>query len=216
MNNKKRVFFLDTNMIRNKRFLSFLGGRDLLNHISKKGDILIPNMVLREIEKQKKDNFEKEKKELNYSNVEECIKSLKENEKIEFKDIKINNESKAFQDIQDLAVNIDPPFNKINKCKDVGFKDAVIYITIKEWVEENSSNGEHYIYFLSKDKYLRKALRGFNGAKIKCLSEPVWVDCAKKKHNFIIEEIEKTIEEEKNDEKIICLFEEKINMGSVK
>jgi rRNA-processing protein FCF1 len=160
--------FLDTNLINNKEINNFLGGREALDKLSKVADILIPAIVLDEIKQHKnkwisdkvaalKENpiFKLLKYQLNRATslkVETVVSRLERDEAIKFSRVELSN-SNILLDIANLAVNHLPPFEQ---GSDKGFKDAIIYFTILQYVEAHPSETVNVI---TNDEMLLRALR---------------------------------------------------------
>jgi rRNA-processing protein FCF1 len=122
---KKKVIF-DTNIIRNTNVNNFLGGRNELKNFLKDADIVIPEIVIQEIKRQKKKELANNKHQFFSNplhkildvneattkdfNVENYIQKLLEEEAIPFKTIYLKNNN-VLPEIKDLALNKKPPFD---------------------------------------------------------------------------------------------------------
>ncbi|MEM9103269.1 MAG: PIN domain-containing protein, partial [Pseudomonadota bacterium] len=90
------------------------------------------------------------------------ISELKDKESIPYETIELKN-SKVIYEMRKFAVSNQAPFKEEN---DGGFKDAYIYFTIREYIQQNL---DKEIYFVSDDKRLKQAVKQIKG--IKCISK---------------------------------------------
>jgi rRNA-processing protein FCF1 len=170
-----KIFF-DTNIIRNSEGPEyFLGGREQLERFKKVAEIMIPNIVITEIKNQRRKHF-KAKRDSFFDNpffklmglsqdrlsdekIEKWIEQLEEKEKIEYTKVSVKDRD-ILPEIFELASNNLPPFEVDN---DKGFKDALIYFTILQYVEENPTD---QIYFICKDGRLGEAFKGNDSVRV--------------------------------------------------
>lgn len=165
---KEKVVF-DTNIIRNPEGNTFFGGRIELERFIKVADIVIPETVIQEIKRQKRKNLDGNKnkflinpfhKILSVSeedtrafDVEKHIEKLIVDESFNFEVIDIKNNNVLTQ-IKELAINKKPPFESGDNT-DKGFKDALIYFSILEYLDEVPNK---FIFVCAKDGRLKEAL----------------------------------------------------------
>ncbi|WP_196893759.1 PIN domain-containing protein [Aureivirga marina] len=165
---KEKIIF-DTNTIRNTDINHFLGGRSDLHKFLKHADIIIPKIVLEEVKRQKKKKLREEKDKFlsnSYSkllgidpnsakefDIDNYIHKLESEEEIPFTSIEINDTS-VLNEMTQLAIKKLPPFESKDNT-DKGFKDAVIYFSILEYLKNHSSNE---IFVCVKDIRLKEAL----------------------------------------------------------
>ena len=164
---KEKVIF-DTNIIRNAEAKNFLGGRNELERFADVADIVIPDIVIQEIKRQKRKNLQNNKQkfldnpfhnllEIDESNtnafdVDDYIEKLVNDEDFTFEiiDIKDNN---VLPKIKELAVDKKPPFEGRDNT-DKGFKDTYIYFTILEYIQNIP---DKYLFVCVKDQRFKKA-----------------------------------------------------------
>lgn len=180
--NEKIVIIPDTNMFTpgdNTRYdltkLHFEKYEDVLNllelnFLEKNVEIYFPEIVLLELLSKQERQMKKRLTKLNelfsdFNNFEDVsmkifdktfidsyCKSLKEKYYSELKIIPIpNNKTKLFNDILKMAINKYPPFSEKS---DPGFKDAILYLSILEFSEENCF--DKYILFTRDGVFKRK------------------------------------------------------------
>lgn len=164
---KEKVIF-DTNTIRNTDINNFFGGRKELEQFANDADIIVPYAVIEEIKRQKKVIL-KSKKDSFLSNplhkimgidedntkafdVEAYIQKLKDDETIVFEiiDLKAND---VLPKIKELALLKKPPFVEADDS-DKGFKDALIYFSVLEYIQEIPNK---YVFVCTKDNLLKRA-----------------------------------------------------------
>lgn len=161
---KEKVIF-DTNFLLEKRMKNFFGKQEELHKFEKVSSILIPDIVIEELKaRYKRDFFEEKssfvKKLLNNVvshniekvNIDEIIQTLIEKENLQYEIIEITNPDVLFQ-IKDLAIKKGPPF-VLQNGTDKGFKDAYIYFTVLEYLQNTS---DKYLFFLTNDGLLKQA-----------------------------------------------------------
>lgn len=165
---REKVVF-DTNIIRNAESTNFLGGRNELERFADVADIVIPDIVIQEIKRQKRKNLQSNKQKFldnpfhnlleidesntNAFNVDDYIEKLVNDEDFTFEiiDIKDNN---VLPKIKELAVNKKAPFEGRDNT-DKGFKDALLYFSVLEYLQEISNKN---VFVCLKDGRLKEAL----------------------------------------------------------
>lgn len=185
MSDKQKVFFIDTNIIRNTSLDHFFGGIDILVYLAETGKVLIPNIVLREIEQQKKEKFKKEYTDKALNNLSTLNKLEHYNEifsdhSINFdtlkQDIKNFDIDAKIQELKDentikyeevRIIKFQQALEDLQELavtrkppfseKDEGFKDGLFYMTVKEWIDKNSPDGKYEVYIITGDKTLAEA-----------------------------------------------------------
>ena len=146
---KEKVIF-DTNIARNTGVNTFLGSREMLERFMQDADIVIPEVVIQEIKRQKRSLLISNKDkfltnpfhkligvdELTTKSfgIEEYIEKLLIEESIPFEviDLKDNN---VLPQIKELAIHKKAPFES-GENTDKGFKDALIYFSVIEYLQE--------------------------------------------------------------------------------
>tara|TARA_R110002033_G_scaffold140047_2_gene178983 strand:- start:191 stop:1201 length:1011 start_codon:yes stop_codon:yes gene_type:complete len=211
---KEKVIF-DTNIIRNAEAKNFLGGRNELERFADVADIVIPDIVIQEIKRQKRKNLQSNKKkfldnpfhnllEIDESNtnafdVDDYIEKLVNDEDFTFEiiDIKDNN---VLPKIKELAVKKKPPFEGRDNT-DKGFKDALLYFSVLEYLQEIPNKN---VFVCAKDGRLKEALdahqniivvESYDEFKIKSVSQ--FYD------EYFIEQVKKELNIEITSENII-------------
>ncbi|MFA7275874.1 MAG: PIN domain-containing protein [Pseudobdellovibrionaceae bacterium] len=172
--------FLDTNIIRNADANSFFGNASKFQQISRLVQIYIPKIVIEEIKWQKweklrisldsfKDNYfcsliGCDAEHLS-GHIPEKIAELYDNAQSEFAftEISLRQELGHIDHLKDLAVQKLAPFETKS---DKGFKDAYIYLTIKQFLAENAS----HIFLFTNDGKLKEAFHGHELVTV--LTEP--------------------------------------------
>lgn len=165
---REKVIF-DTNTIRNPDNDEFLGGRKELELFSKYADILIPDIVIQEIRRQKKSTLKKHrnqrlsnpfltlvgvnKDDIKAFDIDDYIQQLVDNEKIPYEVID-NTDNNILPQIKKLAIYKQAPFEGSDKT-DKGFKDALVYFTILEYMQKDSNKD---VFVCTKDELLKEAL----------------------------------------------------------
>lgn len=166
---KEKVIF-DTNTIRNTEINTFFGGRKELELFVQDADIIIPFTVVEEIKRQKKAVL-KSKRDSFVSNsfhrlrgineldtksfdIDAYIQKLIDEETIPFEviDLKSND---VLPLIKELAIAKQPPFEEADGT-DKGFKDALIYFSVLEYLQEVPNK---YIFVCAKDNRLGEAFK---------------------------------------------------------
>jgi rRNA-processing protein FCF1 len=166
---KYKVVF-DTNTIRNAESVAdFLGGRSVLERFLKVSEIIIPEIVIEEIKNQKRkhliskrDSFlsnpfhflrKIDENETKKFDIEKWILELADNESLPYSVISLTRDN-VLEDIKKLCLGNLPPFEENS---DKGFKDAYIYFTILEYL--NNCEGKN-IFVVTKDDRLKMAFEG--------------------------------------------------------
>lgn len=167
-----KVIF-DTNTIRNQGENSFFGEEGILLKYAKEAEVIIPSVVIEEIKRQKKQFIRSQRSKLinnnfcklidikneyiNAFDIENHIKELYETSlnKIGFTTLDLRDEKRdTLEKMTQLALQKEPPFEPKNDT-DKGFKDALIYFSILEYLQKTKSKN---IFVCTKDKLLSKAL----------------------------------------------------------
>jgi hypothetical protein len=193
--------FIDTNLVRstNGAFDIFKGQilkdlliiRDFVHesfHGKKNIQLVIPDLVAKERYSQKAhylskefDKFLRIYKEFNQSNFDDLVKIQKNLPKIvadkgkwwlNKHKISISDpfDTKYLEKIIEKALNYQPPFDKSDK----GFKDAIIWYTIVDFVKKRIKTDNSHIIYLTSDKgfnfiELKKEFRDETGSEIEIL-----------------------------------------------
>ena len=165
---REKVIF-DTNIIRNAEATNFLGGRNELERFADVADIVIPDIVIQEIKRQKRKNLQSNKQKFlvnpfhnlleidetntNAFDIDDYIEKLVKDEdfKYEIIDIKDNN---VLPLIKELAIKKKPPFEGKDGT-DKGFKDALLYFSVLENLQEIPNKN---VFVCVKDGRLKEAL----------------------------------------------------------
>lgn len=165
---KDKVIF-DTNVVRNPEINNFLGGREILERFLPDADIVIPETVIQEIKRQKRSSllsnkdkfltnpFHKligvDEEHTKSFSIDDYIQRLIDEETIPFEiiDLKDNN---VLPQIKELAIHKRAPFEAADNT-DKGFKDALIYFSVLEYLQEITNK---YVFVFAKDIRLKEAL----------------------------------------------------------
>jgi rRNA-processing protein FCF1 len=161
---REKVVF-DTNFLFNKKASNFFGNRDELKKFELVADIIIPEIVIEELAHKYNRSFGQEKDKffktllpniINHNTeeivVEDKIKELINNETIPHQIISLSDFS-VLPNIKDLALKKLPPFEPADGT-DKGFKDAYIYFTILEYIQNIP---DKYLFVCVKDQRFKKA-----------------------------------------------------------
>jgi len=164
-----KVIF-DTNFLRDIHPRYFFGNRTELKKFEKVAEIIVPDIVLGEIENQIRRNLENKKKsflenpfhwlknldenETKKFDTESHILELKSSEDIKFTEIKIADFS-VLEKMKVLALKKQAPF-EAGENTDKGFKDAYIYFTILEFLQKTT---DKEIFVCTDDARLKEALK---------------------------------------------------------
>ena len=162
----KDVIIFDTNSIRNTGLNTFLGERELLRQLSPDADFFIPELVLDEIKRQKIREFETAKNQLlknklvkafspDLSNIESLnidahIEGMQNNESFPFETIPCVH-GEVVDQFRSMAILNQAPFNKDS---DKGFKDACIYVSVLNYLD---NLGGRSVFFWGNDGRLKEA-----------------------------------------------------------
>jgi len=165
---KEKVIF-DTNAVNNEDSNYFFGNRKELALFSQSAEIVIPKIVIEELRRKKTkrllnkrqsfiDNpFHKlkglTKGDTKQYNIDDYIQSLLDNEEYIFSTIDLKDNT-VFDKIKELALKKLPPFEKSDDT-DKGFKDALIYFAILEYLDEIP---DKYIFVCVNDGRFKEAL----------------------------------------------------------
>ena len=149
----------------------FLGRLEELKKFEKVAEIIIPDMVIREMEERYKRDFEDQKKgflggllnnvlnhDIEAVDIAQKIKDLKEAIELPYEVIYLRDHQ-VLEEMKEMALRKILPF-KENTKQDTGFKDAYIYFTVKEYLETLS--GER-VFFVTNDKEFKKAFDNIAG-----------------------------------------------------
>jgi rRNA-processing protein FCF1 len=164
---KEKVIF-DTNTVRNTETNNFLGGRIELERFLQVADIVIPETVIQEIKRQKRKSLSTNKNKfisnplhklvgLNEEDtkafdVDSFIQQLIDDESIPFEIIDIKNND-VLPQIKELALHKKAPFESGDNT-DKGFKDALIYFSVLEYLQEIPNKN---VFVCAKDGRLKEA-----------------------------------------------------------
>lgn len=211
---KEKVIF-DTNIIRNAEATNFLGGRNELERFADVADIVIPDIVIQEIKRQKRKNLQSNKQKFlvnpfhnllqidetntNAFDIDDYIDKLVKEEDFVYEviDIKDNN---ILPKIKELAINKKPPFEGKDGT-DKGFKDALLYFSVLEYLQEIPNKS---VFVCVKDGRLKEALdahqniivvESYDEFKAKSISQ--YYD------DYFIQQVEKELSIEISQENII-------------
>lgn len=161
----KHVFCLDTNVLRDEKGEFWIKEKEI-NKLLSYGIVVIPEIVLEEIEQKAIRGFEKEKQTLGSKlkaffgqqiekvdiakKVKDHIESILSREAVNM--IKLTNFA-VLPEMKKLAILKQSPFEG-NEGTDKGFKDCYIYFTLLEYQNKNPSLK---LFFWTKDKRLQSA-----------------------------------------------------------
>jgi rRNA-processing protein FCF1 len=165
---KEKVIF-DTNIVHNTDANKFFGGRVELESFLQDADIVIPETVIQEIKRQKRIKLVSNKDKFLTNpfhkligvdenvtktfSIEDYIQKLMDDEEIPFEiiDLKDNN---VLPQIKELAIHKQAPFES-GENTDKGFKDALIYFSVLEYLQEIPNKN---VFVCAKDGRLKEAL----------------------------------------------------------
>ena len=161
----KHVFCLDTNVLRDEKGEFWIKEKEI-NKLLSYGIVVIPEIVLEEIEQKAIRGFEKEKQTLGSKlkaffgqqiekvdiakKVKDHIESILSREGVNM--IKLTNFA-VLPEMKKLAILKQSPFEG-NEGTDKGFKDCYIYFTLLQYQNKNPSLK---LFFWTKDKRLQSA-----------------------------------------------------------
>lgn len=163
----KPVVFVDTNCIDNRGSATcFLGGRNDLEKIVKRADILLPRVVYDELSLHvrkflitQKDGFRRNAfrhlvgisdEDVNAIDIDAKIADLIEQEPIKFRVLDVVNSAKVYREIYDHALNGTAPFEASG---DKGFKDTLIAKTIDEYTGLHTKT---IVFLMTEDVRLKE------------------------------------------------------------
>ena len=208
---KEKVVF-DTNRLYNKKATSFFAKNiSDLDKFAKVSEIILPDMVVGELEEKYKRDFEDEKEkflktilntllshDVDILNINEKIEKLKEDEVIEYSVIELKDDS-VLSKIKELALKKELPFKKGVK-EDPGFKDTYIYFTILEFLQEID---DKYIFVCTHDVGLSEALEKHqNIIVVKDYNEFIKKSVSKVQDDEFISRINEGISRQLNEENL--------------
>lgn len=214
-----RYIILDTNILHIRKFKDYynfelntsytdLQGKIERRDLASSFKILIPDLVFKELQKQKLQQYENDFNQLsqlkekfeNFPNIEFKLPQQFDYEKFleqkisEFKTrnsietIKTTNKDKSFNKIIEKAINKKPPFEGTDKQSDKGFKDVLIWESILNYAQNNP--GDYYFY--TRDKGFGEALNDeFNNLT----TDSAITFINEKNHSFLNELIDNLSEE---------------------
>ena len=161
----KHVFCLDTNVLRDEKGEFWITEKEI-NKLLSYGIVVIPEIVLEEIEQKAIRGFEKEKQTLGSKlkaffgqqiekvdiakKVKDHIESILSREGVNM--IKLTNFA-VLPEMKKLAILKQSPFEG-NEGTDKGFKDCYIYFTVLEY---QANNPDIKLFFWTKDQRLQSA-----------------------------------------------------------
>jgi hypothetical protein len=166
---KEKVIF-DTNTLRNPEINTFFGNRKELELFTQDADIVIPYVAIEEIRRQKKVILKSKKdgflnnpfhrligideENTRLFDIDAYIQKLLDEETFKFDviDLKSND---VLPLIKELALLKKPPFEDADNT-DKGFKDALIYFSVLEYLQEVDNK---YVFVCAKDNRLGDAFR---------------------------------------------------------
>jgi rRNA-processing protein FCF1 len=172
--------FLDTNAIRNPDLKCFFGQIAKFQQLARIARIIVPRIVIDEIKWQKMDKARRELDtfrsnyfsslvDYNYQqfqqHVEDQIQHLYQNasSEIAFLERALKPDINHLDRLQSLAVTKTPPFDT---GSDKGFKDACIYLTIIQYLEEAAGS----VFLFTNDGKLKEAFSAHD--RVKIVKEP--------------------------------------------
>jgi len=166
---KEKVIF-DTNTLRNTEINFFLGNRKELELFVQDAEIVIPYVVIEEIKRQKKATLKSNRDklisnpfhkliggteaEVKSFDIDAYIHKLQEEESIAFEMIDLKS-NEVLPHIKELALLKKPPFEDSDNT-DKGFKDALIYFSVLEYLQEVENK---YVFVCAKDNRLGEAFK---------------------------------------------------------
>ena len=161
----KHVFCLDTNVLRDEKGEFWIKEKEI-NKLLSYGIVVIPEIVLEEIEQKAIRGFEKEKQTLGSKlkaffgqqiekvdiakKVKDHIESILSREGVNM--IKLTNFA-VLPEMKKLAILKQSPFEG-NEGTDKGFKDCYIYFTVLEY---QANNPDIKLFFWTKDQRFQSA-----------------------------------------------------------
>ena len=212
----EKVIF-DTNSMRNTEPRNFLGNRAELEKFAKVAEIVIPDIVIEEIKHQKRRNLSSKKqsflsnpfhwmREVDEDDTKQFdinghIDKLEDDEPLNYDVIGLSDTSCLIQ-MKEMALKGLPPFEKDDKVgNDKGFKDAYIYFTILEYLQNVD---DKYIFLVTKDSRLGEAFENNpNVYVIKNFDEFVQRSISTLYDDYFIEKLQTEVDENITKEGII-------------
>lgn len=171
----KDVIIFDTNAIRHDGLGAFFGGRELLRQLEPDTEFYIPELVLDEVKRQKKRKFEKSKaqllgndlvkafspdlSEIESMDIDAHIEQMQQNESFTFQTIPCVH-GEVVDQFRSMAVLNQAPFNEDS---DKGFKDACIYISILNYLENFAGRS---VFFWGSDGRLKEAFKDHSPVQV--------------------------------------------------
>jgi rRNA-processing protein FCF1 len=206
----EKVIF-DTNFLLEKRMKNFFGKQVQLEKFSKVSKIIIPDMVMGELKERYKRDFQEEKNKffktlltniLSHNadeiDIEKSIQDLIEAEAVPYEIIDLKDTSVLF-DIKKLALEKRPPFVGQNGS-DKGFKDAYIYFTVLEYLQEID---DKYVFFVTDDGLLKDALKEHSNIYVvKDFDEFMKKSIASFLDNYFVEKLQSEVNSSINKDSI--------------
>ena len=166
----KDVIIFDSNSIRHTGLREFLGNRELLRQLKPDADFYIPELVLDEVKRQKKRKFEESMNQLlgndlvkafspDLSGIESLdidahLEEIQQNEPYDFEIIPCVH-GEVVDRFRSMAILNQAPFNKDS---DKGFKDACIYVSILNYLENFEDRS---VFFWGSDERLKEAFKAY-------------------------------------------------------
>lgn len=211
---KEKVIF-DTNIVRNPETNNFLGGREELKSFLQVADIVIPQVVIEEIKRQKRKKLQGNKNrflanplhkilsvnedDTKSFNIENYIDELIEKEEFTFETIDVKDND-ILPQIKDLAINKKPPFEAGDNT-DKGFKDSLIYFSVLEYLQEIPNKN---VFVCVKDGRLKEALDVHqNIIVVESYDEFKQKSVSQFYDNYFIQQVEKELSIEITEDDII-------------
>lgn len=161
----KHIFCLDTNVLRNEKGESWIKENEI-DKLLQYGMVVIPEIVLEEIEQKAIRSFEKEKESLGSKiksffsqQIEEIdiMKRVKDNIQLILSKEGVTmiqlTDFTVLLEMKRLAILKQPPFEE-KDWNDKGFKDCYIYFTVLEY---QANNPDIKVFFWTKDQKLQSA-----------------------------------------------------------
>ena len=166
---KEKVIF-DTNVITNRDTKDFFGGREMLKQFAQDADIVMPEVVIQEIKMQKRKKLSSNKDgflsnpfhklfgldemDIKSFDIDAYLEQLLDRETIPFERIELKDNN-VLTNIKELAIKGLPPFEE-KEGNDKGIKDALIYFSILEYLQEIPNK---YVFVCVKDQRFKLALK---------------------------------------------------------
>lgn len=161
--------FVDTNILKNDSSKNnYLGHRDELDALAKHGDLMLPKVVIDELEIQKIKSLKADRSSFvsnqffKHAGIDKTlvdavndvtiVTALRDDEEIQYTIIDLSNQN-VLSEVYELAINKYPPFKHDT---DEGFKDALVYLTVKQYKQNNPTDD---ICVITNDKRLTEAFK---------------------------------------------------------